>query len=66
MHTIKGHPAMYDGEQIVYAPNGVNYRDIFCSSLKQIRTEQKQSSEWRIRQGFDDCESEYDYFRIRE
>lgn len=49
MHTIKGKPAYFDGNQIVYC---AQYGGHLCYSLKEIREEQKKSNELRTKMGF--------------
>ena len=64
MHTLNGQPASYDeGRQICFAtfygkPNKL------CSSLEQIRYEQKKSAEWRLKQGLTDHCWKAGYFRF--
>jgi hypothetical protein len=52
IHTIKGSAAYYEGHQICYSVfNGKPMPT--CTSLKQIRKEQKASMEWRKKQGYE-------------
>jgi hypothetical protein len=78
IHTINNIPAVFDGEQICYSRN-IKYvdaiicffevRDAYakemCSSLGEIRKQQKMSSKWRKEKGFDDIGDNYGYFIIK-
>lgn len=46
MHTIEGHPAIFDGEQIVYSNREISLSDMKVSLIK-IRQEQKRSKKFR-------------------
>lgn len=62
MHTLNGIPAeYYDGEQVRYASR--NRITKLAQSLKQIKSEQKKSNIWRIKQGFNPVEN-YGYVRL--
>jgi len=63
MHTIDGKPAFFDGRQICYM---VFYGKAspLAQSLKQIRTEQKASAEWRMGQGFQSHIEKYGHLRV--
>lgn len=68
MHTIKGRPAMYDGNQLVHFNHWhrVGFEDVFVSSLEKIAHQQALSSEWRMKQGFDEkLRDDYSYIRIK-
>jgi len=63
MHTLDGRPAhYYPGEQICYA---IQPRPIpLCSSLKQIKKEQKLSAEWRVKKGFNP-NNDYSHMKVK-
>lgn len=65
-HTIDGCPAQYwKGEQICYVNSyGKNGGIVnVCSSLKQIKKEQKLSDNWRLSKGYP-INGNYGYLRI--
>jgi len=49
LHTIKGEPGGFHGEQICYAWSGLT----LVKNLEQIRIEQKKSRAYRKKNGFD-------------
>lgn len=63
MHTIDGAPAeFFPGYQIAFAHNPLSR---FADSLRQIRREQRESSEYRLAQGFADNDLGNGYIRVR-
>jgi hypothetical protein len=61
LHTIDGQAATFDGYQICYATFFGTPNDL-CSSLKQIKKEQKISKANRLKDGFH-LDSDYGYLR---
>lgn len=66
MHTIRSRPAYFvEEQQIVYANNGsMKVPESFCSSLKELRYQQKQAAAWRKSKGFGVC-NDYGYLRLK-
>ncbi len=66
MHTINSRPAYFcEEEQIVFAMDGsMKIPESFCSSLKEIRHQQKQTVAWRKHKGFK-THLDYGYLRLR-
>ena len=62
MHTINGHPAGYDGDQVCYHWQGQSIAE-WPRSLAALRREQKKCMEWRTSQGMDAEAHEYGYRR---
>lgn len=51
IHTLNNQPATYDGQQICFAMH-YGKPSSSCSSLKEIREQQRASSEWRRKRGY--------------
>lgn len=62
--TIDSIPTLYDGEQLMFAPNGVELKKIVYTDLKTLREDQNKSAVWRKKQGFDNI-GRYSYWRIK-
>jgi hypothetical protein len=62
--TIDSIPVMYDGEQLVFAPNGVELMDIVYTDLLSLREDQHKTAVWRKEQGFDNI-GRYGYWRVK-
>ena len=60
MHTLDGFPAGYDGWHICYWHRLVP----LVKSLKQIRSEQQASKDWRRNKGYPDS-AKYGYVTVR-
>lgn len=63
IHTIDGHPAMFDGDQICFA-NFYGPGNTPCYSLQEIRSQQQKSKTYRRKRNFDDS-MKYGYVRYR-
>jgi hypothetical protein len=63
MHTLDNRPAYYDGQQIVFAMKSRPLR--LCSSLRDVRMQQRLSDRWRLSQGFQIRNYDQDYKRVR-
>ncbi len=63
IHTINGRPAVYvEGEQVSYVGGRIKLSELArCTSLYQLREEQRLSREWREAKGWED-DDDYDYF----
>jgi len=69
LHTINGHLAFFDGEQICYVAHGQTaLREVLRPDLATIRREQRASVEYRRRElgCASDNGSDYDYLRLRD
>ena len=62
MHTLNGCPAFFGGKQICFMISSRKANPL-ASSLRQIRQEQRQTSEWRISHGYSDNKI-YGYLRV--
>ena len=63
LHTINDYPAGYDGYQICYADN-LGRAVVLCTSLRQIRMEQRLSKRNRLRDEFTVSDVQYGYKRV--
>lgn len=66
MHLLDGKPAYFDRDQVCFMMRGgfTRAKQTLCVSLKQIRSEQKRSGQWREQQGYSDHDWEYSYVRV--
>lgn len=67
MHTIRGYPAQYYPEmQICYADGTRGNSGVvrLAESRHQVKAEQKASSEWRQKRGYQRISEDYGYIRI--
>ncbi len=66
IHTIGGFPAHYwNGEQICFVNQYSKPEKILVPSLNKIKKEQRLSTTWRIKQGFDKKPQREDYGWIK-
>lgn len=65
IHTLNGRPAFFDGEQICYACKYQRAGNVACTSLAQIRREQRSSAKWRSENFGEEWRAiEYGYVRF--
>lgn len=62
--TIDRIPCVFDGDQFVFARDGVALSDMSYPDLKSLRKEINQSERWRRAQGFG-TRDKIGYLRIR-
>lgn len=66
VHTINGHLAGYNGQQICYAnkPRKNGWHVKVMNTLKQIKEEQKKSNDYRKRRGFNKTNYGYQIIEV--
>jgi len=62
MHTLKGSPAYFGKEQIVYA--GRRHPARVYDKLSDIRRHERQTAKFRFEHGFPNNNKDYDYIRV--
>lgn len=65
IHLMRGKPAYYEeGEQVVFAPNGVKLDELLVDSLPKIRKQWEKSEAWRVKQNLTLSDWNHSYLRV--